>query len=58
MGGGITTYVAALDTRIRVGAAAGWSPDLDVIIHHGNHPCYLWVYANIRECIIFSFCLL
>jgi len=51
MGGEITTYTAALDIRLKAAISAGFSPDMDVVFFHGNHPCWMWVYANIREYI-------
>jgi hypothetical protein len=45
----VTTILGALDPRVAVAVAAGYSPDMDVVAYHGNHPCWLWINANIRE---------
>eukprot|EP00698_Gefionella_okellyi_P001512 TRINITY_DN11445_c0_g1_i1.p1 TRINITY_DN11445_c0_g1~~TRINITY_DN11445_c0_g1_i1.p1 ORF type:complete len:673 (-),score=84.09 TRINITY_DN11445_c0_g1_i1:122-2140(-) len=49
MGGEITTLLGAMDTRVTLVSPAGYSPDVDVVYHHGNHPCWQWTNANIRE---------
>eukprot|EP01084_Bolivina_argentea_P270309 459591_1 len=51
MGGEITTFVGGLFANdIFCGVIpAGFSPDLDVMWYHGNHPCWRWTNANIRE---------
>jgi hypothetical protein len=49
MGGEITTFVSALDERIAMSIPAGFSPDMDVMYHHGNHPCWQFTNANVRE---------
>ena len=51
MGGEITTITAALDPRLAMCIPAGFSPDLDVVQYHGNHPCWRWQNANAREYI-------
>jgi hypothetical protein len=51
MGGEITTYVGALDPRVALAVPAGFSPDFGTELHHGNHPCWQWRYADIREYI-------
>jgi dienelactone hydrolase len=52
MGGEIAASVAGLDAaRVRLAIAAGYSPDLGVIEHHGNHGCWGWVHASIGEYI-------
>jgi len=28
---------------------AAFSPDLNVVAHHGNHPCWRWLHADITE---------
>jgi dienelactone hydrolase len=48
MGGEITTIVGALDPRLAMSIPAGYSPDLGVVLHHGNHPCWRWKNADIR----------
>ena len=54
MGGEVTTIGAAMDPRISFAMAAGYSPDMNVMDHHGNHPCYRWNRANIHEYIDLS----
>lgn len=49
LGGEVTTITTGLDPRIRMGLVAGFSPDMHVMDYHGNHPCYLWDYADIHE---------
>ena len=49
MGGEITDWVAALDTRIAVAVAAGSPSDLAVMGLHGNHPCWTWQRGDARE---------
>jgi dienelactone hydrolase/protocatechuate 3,4-dioxygenase beta subunit len=49
MGGEITTIVGALDPRLAMSIPAGFSPDLGVMLNHGNHPCWRWKNADIRE---------
>jgi dienelactone hydrolase len=54
MGGEMSTVVAALDPRLSGCIPAGFSPDLDVILHRANdktHHCWRWVHADIREYI-------
>ncbi len=51
MGGEITTFSAALEPRIALAVAAGFSPDLGVMLYHGNHPCWRWQHADVREYI-------
>jgi hypothetical protein len=48
MGGEIATIVGALDTRVSVVVASGWSPDTGVFYNTG-HKCSNWVYADNRE---------
>ncbi len=49
MGGEITDWVAALDTRIGTAVAAGDPSDLAVMSLHGNHPCWMWQRGDARE---------
>jgi dienelactone hydrolase len=49
MGGEITDWVAAMDTRIEAAFAAGNPSDLAVMALHGNHPCWTWQGGNARE---------
>jgi dienelactone hydrolase len=49
MGGEVATLVGALDPRAALTVSAGFSPDLGVIRYHGNHPCWRWLHADIRE---------
>ena len=49
MGGEVATLVAALDPRFAVTIAAGYSPDLGVMALHGNHACWQWLAADMRE---------
>ncbi len=49
MGGEISTIGGALDPRISMVLPAGFSPDMGVVLTHGNHPCWRWQYADIRE---------
>lgn len=51
MGGEITNYVGALDPRVGMVIAAGFSPDLSVLLQHGSHGCWRWNHAEIREYI-------
>jgi dienelactone hydrolase len=49
MGGEVTAITGALDPRISMSIPAGFSPDLGVMLYHGNHPCWQWQHADIRE---------
>ncbi|HEY2903797.1 MAG TPA: hypothetical protein VGL59_24645, partial [Polyangia bacterium] len=49
MGGEIAEWEGAMDPRVGVVVAAGAPPDLAVMRYHGNHPCYRWQRAEIRE---------
>jgi hypothetical protein len=49
MGGEVATLAAAMDTRIGMAIPAGYSPDMGVMLFHGNHPCWQWVFGDIRE---------
>lgn len=49
MGGEITAITGSLDTRFPIVVAAGYSPDLGVVLYHGNHPCWRWQHGDIRE---------
>jgi hypothetical protein len=49
MGGEVTTWVGALDERFPLVVPAGFSPDLSVMSLHGNHECWMWQHADIRE---------
>ena len=52
MGGEITTFIGALfSNELFKGGVipGGFSPDLDVMYYHGNHPCWRWMNSNIRE---------
>jgi hypothetical protein len=49
LGGEVTSYVAAFDTRIVLAAPAGFTPDLRVMHNNGNCNCYQWMNALIWE---------
>jgi dienelactone hydrolase len=49
MGGEITTIAGALDPRLSLSIPAGFSPDLGVMVYNGNHPCWRWLHADLRE---------
>jgi acetyl esterase/lipase len=49
MGGEVSMVVAALDTRLAMSLPAGYSPDLGIMLHHGNCPCWRWRHADLRE---------
>jgi hypothetical protein len=51
MGGETTAITGGLDPRISVSIPAGFSPDMGVILYHGNHACWRWQHADIREYI-------
>ena len=51
MGGEIASYVGALDPRVTLTIPSGFSPDLSVVDLHGNHGCWRWAWADIREYI-------
>jgi dienelactone hydrolase len=54
LGGEVTVYAGALEERLSGVMVAGFSPDLAVLDHHNNHPCWRWQHANIREYIDIS----
>ena len=49
MGGEVTDWVAAMDTRIRIAFAAASPSDLTVMRLHGNHPCWRWQRGDADE---------
>jgi dienelactone hydrolase len=49
MGGEIAAWVGALDTRVSMVVPAGFTPDLAVLPAHGNHPCWQWQHASVRD---------
>jgi dienelactone hydrolase len=49
MGGEEAALIGALEPRISLSIPASFSPDLGVLYYHGNHPCWRWMNANIRE---------
>lgn len=49
MGGEVASLIGALEPRISLSIPASFSPDLGVLYFHGNHPCWRWMNANIRE---------
>lgn len=54
MGGEITSMTAAFDLRISSIVTAGFSPDLGVMRHYNNCPCWRWTHAPISEYIDMS----
>jgi hypothetical protein len=52
LGGEMTTWAAALDTRLSVAVPAGYSPDMSVMLYSTYaHACWRWVHADVREYI-------
>ena len=51
MGGEEAAVIGALEPRITLAIPASFSPDLGVIYWKGNHPCWRWMNADIREYI-------
>ncbi len=49
LGGELASWLGALDPRVSVTIAAGFSPDLSVLKFIGSHGCWNWHYADIRE---------
>ena len=49
MGGEVTTITGAMDERIKFVIPFGYSPDLNVMRYHGNHPCWRFMNSNVRE---------
>ena len=49
MGGEVTDWVAAMDTRIRVAFAAASPTDLTILRLHGNHACWRWQRGDAGE---------
>lgn len=49
LGAEVTTYAAALDAGFVGAVSAGFSPDLYVLALHGNHECWRWRHADVRE---------
>jgi len=49
LGGEMATIIGALDARLTIVIPAGFSPDLNVIKYHGNHPCWQWKHADVCE---------
>jgi dienelactone hydrolase len=51
MGGEVTTITSALDRRVTMSIPAAFSPDMNVVRHHGNHSCWQWLHADLGEYI-------
>jgi len=51
MGGDASTWIGALDPRFSMIIPASFSPDFGVYLVHGNHPCWRWMNAEVREYI-------
>jgi hypothetical protein len=49
MGGEVASIVGAMDERVAATIVAGYSPDLAVIRHRDNHPCWEWNHSTITE---------
>jgi hypothetical protein len=54
LGGEITTITGALDPRLALSLPVGYSPDMGVMIYNGNHACWRWLNADIREYVDIS----
>lgn len=54
MGGEVASIVGAMDTRVWATVASGYSPDLNVIRHYHNHPCWQWHWADLTEYVEMS----
>ena len=49
LGGEVASLAAALDPRVAMAIVSGYSPDMGVMGLNGNHPCWKWAFADIRE---------
>jgi hypothetical protein len=49
LGGEVTAITAGLDPRIGMALDGSYTPDMYVMDHHANHPCYKWFNADIHE---------
>ncbi len=49
MGGDVSSWIGALEPRIAMDIPASFSPDFGVYLVHGNHPCWRWMNADVRE---------
>lgn len=49
MGGEVASLLAAMDTRVKLAVSSGYSPDFSVMAWNGNHDCWEWNHADIRE---------
>lgn len=55
MGAEVATLAAALHPdRFRGVVAAGFSPDLEIMTSHGNHPCWRLRHADLRDYVSVS----
>lgn len=54
MGGEVAGMVGAMDERVSATIVSGYSPDLAVIRHGDNHPCWEWQLADITEYVEMS----
>src|SRR5262249_34284560 len=54
MGGEVTTLAGALDPRFSLSLPVGYSPDMGVMVYNGNHECWRWLNADIREYVDIS----
>jgi len=54
LGGEVATIGSAMDPRVAMAVAAGYSPDMNVMDNNGNHPCYRWNRADIHEYVDIS----
>src|SRR5262249_35266528 len=54
MGGEVSAIVGGLDPRLAMSVPAGYSPDMGVMLYHGNHECWRWLNGDIREYVDIS----
>lgn len=54
LGGEVSMIAGALDERFSITIPSGYSPDMGVMLYNGNHPCWRWLNADIREYVDLS----
>src|SRR5205085_10520030 len=51
MGGEVSLWAGALDTKLGAVVSSGFAGDYGIMANNGAHPCFLWLHADVREYI-------
>ena len=54
LGGEVTAITGGLDPRFAMSIPVGYSPDEGVMRYQGNHECWEWLHADIRDYVDIS----